>query len=423
MKTEMTVRRILLIGLVLALAVPGVTSADWPQFLGRRRDGVVSDAEGLPREYDGNRVRIAWQIDTGPGFGGAAVHGDSVLIIDRVPQKGDVIRRFRLSDGRELWRRPYAAPGQFPYPGSRSTPATDGKLVFTVGPMGHLSAVAFASGAPVWQKNLLEDWRARRPNWAVAQSPLLVGNLVVVAPWGSRAAVVAYQKDSGRVAWTTPNTSRKGMDYQSVVPMPLGDRLTLVACAKNGYTIGVDARTGQQLWSYDGYHCSIHVPSPTAAPDNRILLTGGYGAGSAMIQVGRRGDRYVVRELWKNKNLGTRTAQALVWKGHIYANSKNTGGGLRCLSLDGTILWDSRQSGATFDLGNVLVADDQVFVINGQGGELFIAEATPGGYNELGRIDVLDGKHVWAPMAYSDGMLLLRDQTKMVCLDLKPAGG
>ena len=421
MRTGKKLRVALLLALVLTLAVPAVSLANWPQFLGPNRDGIVQDADGLPTSYSQDNVRLLWQTETGPGFGGAAIHGDSVLIIDRVQQQGDVIRRLRLTDGQEVWRRSYAAPGSIKYAGSRSTPATDGKLVFTVGPKGHFSAVTFARGEPVWQKNLLQEWGAQEPNWSVAQSPLLVGNMVVVAPWGRQAAMVAYEKASGRVVWTTPNNSGKSLDYQSVVPMMLGDRLTLVASGKRGYTIGVDAGTGEQLWSYGGYTCSIHVPSPTVVPDDRILLTGGYGAGSAMIQIEQEGNSYAVRELWKNKNLGTRTAQALIWDDHIYANSKNTGGGLRCLSLDGEILWDTRQiNRQMFDLGNILIVGGHIFQINGQGGELFIAEATPEGYKELGRINVLDGQQVWGPLAYSDGLLVMRDQKKMVCLDLKP---
>ncbi len=408
------------LALVLTLAVPGLSLANWPQFLGHNRDGIVRDADGLPSSYSQDNVRLRWQTETGPGFGGAAIYGDSVLIIDRVQQKGDVIRRLRLADGREVWRCPYAAPGNISYPGSRSTPATDGRLVFTVGPMGHLSAVTLSRGQPVWQRNLLQDWGGQKPNWAVAQSPLLVGNMVVVAPWGNRAAVVAYDKASGRVVWTTPNSAGKIMDYQSVVLMMLGDRLTLVSCGRQGYTIGVDARTGQQIWAYSGYRCNNHIPSPAVVPGNRILLTGGYGAGSVVLEIGRQGSRYGVRELWKNGNLGTTTAQALVWDGYIYANSKDRGGGLRCLSLDGDILWDTRQSRLMFDLGSILIAGGQIFQINGQGGELFIARATPEGYNELGRINVLDGRQVWAPMAYSNGCLVMRDQRKMVCLDLKP---
>ena len=406
--------------LALTIAVPAVSLANWPQFLGPDRDGIVRDADGLPSSYSQDNVRLLWQTETGPGYGGAAIYGDSVLLIDRVAERGDVIRRLRLTDGREVWRCPYAAPGRISYPGSRSTPATDGRLVFTVGPMGHLSAVTLSRGQPVWQKNLLQDWGGQKPNWAVAQSPLLVGNMVVVAPWGNRAAVVAYDKASGRVVWTTPNSSGTTMDYQSVAPMMLGDRLTLVSCGRQGYTIGVDARTGQQLWAYSGYRCNNHIPSPTVVPGNRILLTGGYGAGSVMLQIGRQGSRYGVRELWKNGNLGTTTAQALVWDGHIYANTKDRGGGLRCLSLDGDILWDTRQSRLMFDLGSILIVGGQIFQINGQGGELFIARAIPEGYNELGRIDVLDGEKVWAPMAYSNGLLVMRDQRKMVCLDLKP---
>ena len=72
-----------------------------------------------------------------------------------------------------------------------------------------------------------------------------------------------------------------------------------------------------------------------------------------------------------------------------------------------------------FDMGYVLLADGLIFIVNGANGELVMAEATPDGYHELGRAPVLSGKEVWGPLAYSDGKLVLRDQTTLVCLDLK----
>jgi len=410
----------------LLAAVPfvaGTAHADWPQFLGPRRDGIAHDAKGLARSWPAGGPRKVWSIPVGRGYGGAAIHGDSVLLLDRDGNSGDVLRRLRLADGKETWRFAYSASGQVQYPGSRSTPATDGDLIFTVGPFGHIHAVNFADGKPVWKAHLLRDWQAKRPQWGVATSPLLLGDLVIVAPWGRKAALVAYNKKTGQVAWTTPNPRGVIQEYQSPVPMTLCGKQMVVASGRRGFVIGADARSGQQLWEYGGYvKTGWNIPSPIAAGNDQVLITGGYKCGSAMIKIVRAAGGYAARQIWKNNNMGSHIAQALVHGGNIYVNSIDFGGGLRCLGLDGQIRWNSRANRRRFERGNLIIADGLIFVADGRKGQIYMVEATPEGYKELAHTAILKGPQVWAPMAYADGKLIVRDLNKVVCLDVKAGG-
>ena len=138
-----------------------------------------------------------------------------------------------------------------------------------------------------------------------------------------------------------------------------------------------------------------------------------------MVRVEVQGDGYRVTELFKNKNMGSVCAQPLLWGGHIYGNSSDVGGGLRCLTLDGEVQWDSKQNGGpTFDRGYLLIADGLIYIINGSSGDLTMAEATPDGYHQLGRAKLLAPPEPWAPMAFSNGKLIARDMHRMVCLDV-----
>jgi len=413
-----TLARSLWIAAFLVLSAGGVW-ADWPQFLGPHRNGVEENGRLLAAEWWSNIPRVLWTVPVGPGFGGAAIYKSNVLILDRKAGEQDILRCLHVVDGNDLWQYAYDAPGDVQYPGSRSTPATDGETVYSVGSRGHLKAVTLTDGELVWQGNVLADWGAAMPEWGVAQSPLLLEDSVVVAPWGIDAAVAAYGKASGEILWATPNSTEGQMAYQSVVPMTLDGRLTLVASAARGYTIGVDAATGEQLWEFDSFECSTHIPSPTIVDGGRILLTGGYGAGTVMFRVFRQGNSYATETLWANSNMGSQSGQALIHGDHIYGNSYSTGGGIRCLSLDGEIVWDSTKEGRRFDLGNLLIVGDVLFAINGRDGALFMLAASPRGYEGLGLVQVLSGNEVWGPLAYSDGHLIIRDQQNLVCLDVR----
>jgi len=417
--------------------------ADWPQFLGPSRNGVAKEAKELPRSWPAGGPKVVWEAKCGKGFGGAAIYGDSVLVLDRQASQRDVLRRIGFADGKDVWSLPYDAPGKLMFPGSRSTPATDGELVFAIGPHGHLHAAKFSDGSIAWKANLLEDWEIGLPKWGIAGSPLLLADIVVVNAYGKKAAVVAYEKATGEVAWTTSNPQADLPTYSSPVTMTLDGKQMIVSCgsrlfeggrihpykktplkASKSFTTGIDPATGEVLWSYNGYECQIHAPSPVVLDDGRIFLIGGYSAGCAMIKVERAGETYAVKELWKNDRVGSKVAQAFVHNGRIYANGGQSfdwyvkrKNGFFCMGLDGELLWNTLKD-PWFEFGNVLMVDGVLLVMHGQKGELVMIAPNPNDYKELARARVLSGKQLWAPMAYSNGKLVLRDHSKIVCLDL-----
>ena len=414
------------LGIIVTFGMAACAAAeDWPQFLGPQRDGVAHDAKGLARAWPATGPKILWEQPVGQGYGGAAIYGDSVFLLDRVDDKGDSLRRFNLADGHEVWHYFYPAPGGIDHNGSRSTPATDGNLVFSIGPHGQISAVKFSDGSPVWKKNLLTDWGANQPQWAVSTSPLLYGENVIMMPFGKKAALVAYQKATGTVAWTTPNTKDVGKEYESPILMKFDGRDIVLALGMQGALLGADAKTGERLFEHLVFPKSDKgwwaIPSPTPIGDGRIFITSGYGRGAVMLklQPESQGGHYRVTQLWANRNMGSKCAQALLYDGYLYGNSSNVGGGLRCLTLDGQVKWDSK---INFDLGNLIIADGLIYIIHGGNGQLHMAEASPAGYKELGRAQFLAPPEPWAPPAFKDGKLVIRDMHKIFCLDVTAAG-
>jgi len=423
-------------GMIVAFGMAAcAAAADWPQFLGPDRDGVAHESPRLARAWPATGPKILWQQPVGLGYGGAAIYGDSVLLLDRDGNTGDVLRRFNLADGHEVWRYPYDAPGKIDPPGSRPTPATDGKMVFSIGLFGQISAVKFGDGSPVWKKDLLTDWDAHRPPYAVSTSPLLYGDWVIMMPWGRKAALVAYEKATGNVVWTTPNPKGVNQEYQSPMLMKFDGADMILATGPDGYLIGADAKTGCQLWEQEVYPKGkmwAHIPSPLPIGDGRIFITGGYSCGSIMFKLTRltdeekfkpenQGRQYKITKLWANKNMGTKCAQALLYDGYLYGNSADVGGGLRCVTLDGQVKWDSKNNQRTFETGNLIIADGLIFIVQGQTGELVMAEASPDGYKELGGAPMLAPPEPWAPPAFKDGKLVIRDMHNIYCLDVTAA--
>src|SRR5574341_511589 len=279
------------------LSAAGAFAADWPGIYGPARNNT-SDQKGLLRTWPTEGPKLLWTAPVGLGFGGPAVSGGKVYLLDRDEKVGDRLRVFELSSGKELWSFAYDAPGTFMFAGSRTTPSVDGDHVYTSGPLGDLYCINTNTQKPVWHKNIWKDFGGSElPRWAVVQHPLIYGNLVIVAPQTSQAGVVAYDKLTGELKWkSAPLSGTAGYVSPSIVRVGAEDHVVMAMAsigrgrnAKDGSVNGLDPQTGKVLWTYTNWQCPIPVPQPVAAGEGRVLITGGYSAGSAMFKVQKIG--------------------------------------------------------------------------------------------------------------------------------------
>ena len=174
---------------MVALSITSAFAANWPWIYGPARDST-SDQKGLMRAWPLEGPKVLWTSPVGLGFGGPAVSDGKIYLLDRDEQVGDKLRVLDLSGGKELWSFAYAAPGGFMFAGSRTTPTLDGEFVYTSGPLGDLYAISTRTRKPVWHKNIWKELGGGElPRWAIAQNPLIYGNLLIVAPQTSQAGV------------------------------------------------------------------------------------------------------------------------------------------------------------------------------------------------------------------------------------------
>lgn len=189
-----------------------------------------------------------------------------------------------------------------------------------------------------------------------------------------------------------------------------------VYCANNG-VVGVSARDGTLLWETTSWKISIAtVPSPLILPEGRIFLSGGYNAGSQMLQVKKEQSGWKVQTLFKldPEVFGATQHTPILYENHIYGTRAD--GRFVCLDLDGKVVWTS-DAGQQFGLGSFLLADGVILAMN-DSGLLRLFEASPRKYNFLSQAQVLQGRESWGPLALADNRLLARDLTRLVCLDV-----
>ena len=68
--------------IVTLIASRSALALDWPQWMGPDRDGVWRES-GLIDKFPKEGPKIRWRVPIGNGYGGPAVVGDRVYVMDR----------------------------------------------------------------------------------------------------------------------------------------------------------------------------------------------------------------------------------------------------------------------------------------------------------------------------------------------------
>jgi len=414
-----------LIAAIVLLSVAGVFAADWPQYYGPRRDSTSTE-KGILRSWPKEGPKVLWTVPVGIGYGGPVVSGGKVYLLDRDDKVGDNLRCLDFSNGKELWHFAYDAPGSFNHPGSRSSPTVDGESVYTCGSLGDLYCIHTGTHRPVWHKNIWKDFGGSElPRWAITQNPLIYRNLLIVASQTSQAGVVAYDKLTGELKWKTPALSgAAGYVSPSIVKVGGDDHVVMTMAAVGfgrsaggGSVTGIDPLSGKILWTYSNWQCGIPIPHAIDAGEGRVLITGGYSAGAAMIKVEKKADgSYGVTELFKNVDFGAHTQPPILYKDHFYAHYtiNERSDGMVCMSMDGQVKWKTGEDPAFVRGGSILV--DGLLLTTDGDTMLYVIEPAPSGFKALASAKLLERGENWAPLALADGNLLIRDQRQLKCV-------
>ena len=429
--------KILIPIVIVLIYAANIYAQDWPQYLGSYRNST-SDQKGILRSWPENGPEILWTVDLGIGFGGPVAKDGKVYLLDRDDEVGDNLRCFDLSSGKELWNFGYEAPGTVMFPGSRSVPTLDGNYIYSCGHNGDLYCIDINTHKSVWNRNVWSDFGGGDiPRWAITQNPLICGDLLIIASQAPQAGVVAYDKLTGDVKWTTPSLGPVGYVSPAIIKVEDEDHVVMLTASSGGRgqpqyggkVVGINPLTGKVLWEYTNWQCRIPVPSAFDAGEGRALITGGYQAGAAMIKIEKTTDgSYTVSELFKTVEFGAHTKPPVLYNGYFYAQytTNETRDGLVCMSMDGQIMWKTGRS-PSFSKGSMILADGLILATDGTK-SLYLIEPAPSGFKPLASAELLVteggedalaarfGTQNWAPIALAEGKLLIRDQTRMMCV-------
>jgi len=422
--------KISLLLLIFGFLQACTSSYNWNQYLGPGRNAIFNSQEKIA-PWPENGPRESWSFPLGVGYGGAAIFDEEVFVLDRKKGETDILRCIDLISGKEKWKFSYEAKGEISFPGSRAVPTVDRDYVWSVGPHGDFYCVDRKSGEPLWNHNILNDFNRELTTWGVSQSPLIYKDLIIAAPQGDKAGVVAYHKSSGELVWksrpltghpfhASPTLASFGGVDQVIVISPYERRDS----SRTHEVVAFNAESGEELWKYTGLKSFATITPAVVIDDERLFLTdcsynGAYGPVSILLEITKAGDAFQVKELFLTETVGCKMHPAVFYQDHLYLNSTGKPNQMQCLNMEGEVVWE-QASAPGFEMGGLILVNDMIINQNGKNGDIHLIEPSPESYKEIGKSSFFSSNksQAWSPMAYGSGFLIFRDMEKMVCVDL-----
>jgi outer membrane protein assembly factor BamB len=393
-----------------ALSEPAIARVEWSGFRGPARDSVI---HGVRIDTDWSRTPPVelWRQPIGPGWSSFAVAGDRVFTQE---QRGDdeIVSAYDLKTGAPVWKHRDAARFWESNAGAgpRATPAFHNGRVYTLGGTGIVNALDARNGSAVWSRNAVADTGATIPEWGIAGSPLVAGDVVIVAAAGNLAA---YDLATGTPRWYGP---KEGRGYSSPQLMTI-DGIAQVVLLNGPGVIGVAPSDGTVLWKHEWPGDSIVQPAIVDGGD--LLIGSGSGlasrTGMTRINVARADGGWIVKERWMTTALKPYFNDFVVHQGHAYGFD---GGILASIDVaDGTRKW----KGGRYGHGQLMLLQEQnLLLVLSEDGELALVSATPDKFTEVARAPAIEGK-TWNHPVLAGDVLLVRNGEEMAAFRLNLA--
>jgi outer membrane protein assembly factor BamB len=391
---------------------PGAAEVSWPQWLGPARNGAV-DAPGTFTGRASPALRVAWRKPAGNGTAGLAVADGRVITVASDGTTDQVVA-LSVADGSEQWRVALEPSLPALERGPVSTPAVGGGLVHVLSSACRLRALDAATGRTLWSRDLKADFGVDLRQ-GCQTSPLLEGAQVLVQGGGREndRSLLAFDARSGEPAWTARGAQRTF--YTSPVVAELaGTRQVVVHHTVPGPPpisglVGLRLSDRAVLWERT-LERNMSFETPVFLPPDRVLLLT-WNDAHAFRVVSRDGALHA-EPAWETQDVTADVSPPVVHGGHLYGFG---GDFLSCLdTATGRAAWKEK-----LYRGSLILVDGHLVVLSVTSGMLRVVEATPAGYREKARLEVLNrGSRAETPPSFAGRRIFVRNDEEIVAVDV-----
>ncbi len=400
---------------------------DWPEFRGRGRQGIVHGIN-ISTDWEKQPPRLVWKQLIGRGYSAFSVVNHILVTLEQRRFDGEdyeCLVAYDAKTGLEL--RLHRWPGKFDEalggPGPRSTPTIANGKIYALGAKGHLVCLDSKTWKELWSHDLLEN--NQNLQWGMSGSPLVYQDMVIVAPGAQTPEsagqeIRAYDCLTGELRWQS-GTAATAYSSPMIANLQGCDQLLLFdAEAIRSF----NPKDGKEWWSFPWKTMNgINVAQPILLGNNRLFIGAGYGMGGAILEIAGQIDSFQVNLVNKTAKTSMRCkfASPVFYQNHLYGLND---GVMECVDAStGKSCWkDDRRprKGQAFGHGQILLLDSGYLLVTSEYGELILVKATPTEFQELGRIQAIDGTKSWNNPALVGSRIFIRNNNEMACFELNP---
>lgn len=395
--------------LLLTLLTLPLCAQDVIQWRGTDRTGVYKET-GLLKAWPADGPTMLWHYDgLGEGHSSVAIANNKIYVTGLVDGNGHLFV-FDLN-GKLLNKKPYGPEWDTSYNGARGTVTVNDGRIYVYSGQGGLVCFDEANLNIVWQKNVISEYQGSNIRWGVNESPLIIGDKVIITPGGTEHNVMSLNKKTGDVIWSCAG---QGDTPAYCSPLYVSDQqVPQIVTITAKHILGIDAATGKMLWSHPyNNQRSIH-PNTPLYDNNMLLCVFGYGKGSIMLRLTDGGRK--VEQVWENKEFDSKTGGAVKIGDYVYASGDHN---KYWFFLD----WktgETKYKDKTIAVGCVIANDGMLYCYSDKG-EMALVKATPEKFDIVSQFPITLGtEQHWAHPVLYKGVMYVRHGNTLMAYQVK----
>ena len=364
------------------------------------RTGLYNET-GLMKSWPANGPELRWHFDgLGSGHSSVSIDKDKLFVTGYTDGKGYL---YMLDlDGKLQNKIEYGPEWDGDaYVGARSTVMHDDGKLYIVSGLMELLCYDIATFKLLWKKNYAHDYGAQNTAHGWNGPPLIVGEKIIIAPGGQKYHIVALNKATGELIWSTAGATPNDMSGYAT-PIYISDQqVPQVVAMMSDHIIGVDISNGNLLWSFGHTNRFREHPNTPEYYNGMLLGMSDYGKGSVMLRLTNGGRS--VEKVWENTDICHKTGNTMKFGNYVYASGERT----HWYCVD----WQTGKtmySDQTIGVGTIIAADGMLYCYS-EKGEMALVKPNHEKFEIVSKFDVTLGtEQHWAHPVIFKGVLYIR---------------
>jgi outer membrane protein assembly factor BamB len=410
-------KKIVILLVLFVQLVINITAQTIVQWRGTDRNGIYNE-KNLLKSWPAEGPKLLWTNEAiGNGFGSESVTSDRIYLTG----ENDSIAYLYALDlkGNQIWKSDFGREWVKTYRGSRSQPTVVDDLIYVCSGLGNIACFDAKTGTRKWLVEKIKDLHGRPLLHGHSESPLVVGDKVIVTPGGKDTNVVALNRMTGKIIWVSKGKSdRPGYNAPLLIKLPQRN-LIVMFTAYN--LLGLDEKTGELLWSHEQDNTPIakRQPGEGDTHGNTVWYENGFiyyiaGDGNGAVKLSLSADGKQIKQVWRNPAIDNFMGGFIKLGDKIYTCTSGRKD-LKCIDANTGKALDSLKVG----VGTLIYADKMLYYYN-QKGEVNLIRPAPEKMELVSTFKITKGalEHFSHPVI-SNGVFYLRHGKVLMAYNIK----